>query len=118
MRIAGFFLALVAAGVMLFYLRSGPGAQPTAALNSCINNLRQLDGAKEQWQLENKLTNGTPADVQAVLQYVKGQAMPICAQGGSYTIGPLGQVPTCSNPSHALPTEAPTPPQPSPETAQ
>src|SRR5438552_11815344 len=29
-------------------------ARTTAQLNACINNLRQIDGAIQQWALENK----------------------------------------------------------------
>ena len=29
-------------------------ARNTAQQNACINNLRQLDGGKQQWALENK----------------------------------------------------------------
>ena len=33
----------------------------TPARNACVNNLRQIYGAKEQWALENKkTTNDTP----------------------------------------------------------
>ena len=33
-------------------------ARQTAQTNACINNLRQIDGAKEQWALENKKNQG------------------------------------------------------------
>jgi prepilin-type N-terminal cleavage/methylation domain-containing protein len=33
-------------------------ARGTAQKNACINNLRQIDGAKEQWALENKKSSG------------------------------------------------------------
>jgi hypothetical protein len=34
----------------------------TSAVNVCMNNLRQLDGAKNQWALEGgKTTNDTPS---------------------------------------------------------
>src|SRR5579871_2235653 len=29
-------------------------ARTTSQMNACINNLRQIDGAKQQWALENK----------------------------------------------------------------
>ena len=31
-------------------------ARTTSQMNACINNLRQIDGAKQQWALENKVT--------------------------------------------------------------
>ena len=39
-------------------------ARETAQKNACINNLRQIDGAKEQWALENKKTSAdTPRNI-------------------------------------------------------
>src|SRR3974390_2512450 len=36
-------------------------ARTTSQQNACINNLRQIDGAKQQWALETKqATNATP----------------------------------------------------------
>lgn len=72
------------------------------APNSCLNNLRQLDGAKQLWALENeKTTNDVPAlkELTAVLG-----RMPACPEGGYYTVGPVGEPPVCSvGGTHALP---------------
>jgi hypothetical protein len=68
---------------------------------NCINNLRQLDGAKQQWALENKkpaTAMPTPADITPYLK----DGMPVCPDGGSYTLHALAQVPTCSFQGHAL----------------
>ena len=62
---------------------------------SCINNLRQIDGAKEQWALENKMTNGAPVVVAEVNAYIKGGA-PTCPKGGTYTYGAVDEAPRCS----------------------
>src|SRR5690349_8105969 len=61
-------------------------ARGTAQRNACINNLRQIDGAKEQWALENKKSAGTASDSAGVNAYIKGSA-PACPAGGSYTYG-------------------------------
>lgn len=68
----------------------------TACKNACINNLRQIDLAMEQWSLENKLSQGTPADQAAISQYIKGGSWPVCPGGGFYTAQPLGLPPLCS----------------------
>lgn len=68
--------------------------RPSAS--SCINNLRQLDGALQQWALENKLTNGAPATCTDLLPYLKGQVLPVCPNGGAYSITQVGQSPRCS----------------------
>src|ERR1700719_983124 len=37
-------------------------ARTTSQQNACINNLRQIDGAKQQWALENKVSaTATPS---------------------------------------------------------
>jgi prepilin-type N-terminal cleavage/methylation domain-containing protein len=79
-------------------------ARNTAQKNACINNLRQIDGAKQQWALENKKSDtDTPADAD-VGQYIKN-GFPKCPAGGSYTAGAVNTDPLCSAPSgdHVLP---------------
>ncbi|HSY10486.1 MAG TPA: hypothetical protein VK840_06180 [Candidatus Dormibacteraeota bacterium] len=71
--------------------------------NACINNLRQIDAAKQQWALENKKTADAIPTVQDLLPYFKDGIFPVCPSGGTYTIGIVGEVPTCSVPGHALP---------------
>jgi hypothetical protein len=73
--------------------------------NICINNLRQLDAAKNQWALENNKHNGdicTEEDLKPYIRLVNGQ-LPKCPAGGIYIIGPVGETPKCSVPGHALP---------------
>jgi hypothetical protein len=78
-----------------------------AAKPACVANLKQLDGAKEQWALETRHTNGfrlTKQDIQGVLSNLKNSAMPICPRGGTYVVGPIGASPRCSigGPEHTL----------------
>jgi hypothetical protein len=76
----------------------------TAGHNAaCINNLRQIDAAKEQWALEQMKTNGDAADVTGVCTFLKGGTIPTCPKGGVYTLNPIGSAPTCSIPGHVLP---------------
>jgi hypothetical protein len=74
----------------------------TTPRNGCINNLRQIDGAKEQLQIESKLKDGDIVTITAVSGYIKGGQFPTCPAGGSYTIGPIGVDPTCSIRGHSL----------------
>ena len=79
-------------------------ARNTAQKNACINNLRQIDGAKQQWALENKKSDAdvpVEADVQ---QYIKNNVYPHCPSGGKYTIGAVNVDPTCDQALHVLPT--------------
>jgi prepilin-type N-terminal cleavage/methylation domain-containing protein len=70
-------------------------ARQTAQSNACINNLRIMSAAKQQWALE-KGTTSSPA--QADLQpYISNSGIwPICPAGGTYAINTLTNNPTCS----------------------
>jgi prepilin-type N-terminal cleavage/methylation domain-containing protein len=71
-------------------------ARNTAQKNACINNLRQLDGAKQQWALENKQSDAAVPGDDDVKVYIKNNAMPTCPGGGTYTVGAVNVDPTCS----------------------
>jgi len=71
--------------------------------NTCINNLRQIDAAKNQWALEHGATTGTAVTEDDIKPYLAGGRMPVCPSGGTYTIGKVGENPTCSIPGHVLP---------------
>ncbi|MEI7730015.1 MAG: hypothetical protein WCO56_10615 [Verrucomicrobiota bacterium] len=69
----------------------------------CINNLRQLDGSKEQWALENHKTGkDTPAmtDLVGTDKYVKWSLN--CPQGGIYMLNNMTNKPTCTISGHTL----------------
>lgn len=70
--------------------------QAQAQKNACINNLRQIDGAKQQWALENKKAVGALVSANDVSPYIKGDALPACPSGGTYTLNLVGINPTCS----------------------
>ncbi len=80
-------------------------ARNTSRKNACINNLRQIDGAKEQWALANNAATGnTTVDMTALVGaagYIK--ASPACAAGGAYTVGAVGANPQCDVTDHVLP---------------
>jgi septal ring factor EnvC (AmiA/AmiB activator) len=74
--------------------------------DTCINNLRQIDAAKNEWALENNKTADAIPTAQDIAPYIKLDAngnIPGCPSGGTYTIGAVGVPPTCSIPGHVLP---------------
>jgi hypothetical protein len=75
-------------------------------LNACINNLRLIDAAKMQWALDHNEDNADTPTMEDLRPYLgrgtNGQ-LPWCPGGGVYTIGSVGQKPTCSVPGHVLP---------------
>ena len=77
-------------------------ARTTAQKNSCIANLKQIDGGVQQWALENKKTSTDTPGTTEVAAYLKGNAIPACPGGGSYTINTVSQSPTCNVAGHSL----------------
>jgi len=83
-------------------------ARTTAQTNFCINNLRQIDGAKQEWALENKkqeTDTPTPEQLEPFLRAKFGTF--VCPAGGAYSINPVGEKPACSVPGHQLPSNYP-----------
>ncbi len=70
--------------------------------NACINNLRQLDAAKQQWALEFNKPAGAVPTAQNITPYLPNQALPVCPAGGGYTLNAVGAAPTCNMPGHVL----------------
>jgi hypothetical protein len=80
--------------------------------NFCINNLRQIDAAANQFALEHNLTNDSPInfpnDITPYIKLNSAGKIPGCPQGGIYHISKVGDAPTCSLgttviPAHVLP---------------
>jgi prepilin-type N-terminal cleavage/methylation domain-containing protein len=79
-------------------------ARTTSQMNACINNLRQIDGAKQQWALEHQaLGAATPGitDIQPYLGRGSGGTQPTCPAdssktfGTSYNLNDCQTAPTC-----------------------
>ncbi len=79
---------------------------PESAKNACVNNLRLIDSAKQQWALEFKKTaDDIPIedDLQPYLGRGQKGEMPICPLGGVYSFGPIKEAPRCTIAGHVLP---------------
>jgi prepilin-type N-terminal cleavage/methylation domain-containing protein len=83
-------------------------ARKTSQTNACINNLRQLDGAKQQWALEaGQLPGATPTAAQLQVYLGRGtggslsnMACPLLptaylGQSGGYNINAVSNAPSC-----------------------
>jgi prepilin-type N-terminal cleavage/methylation domain-containing protein len=71
-------------------------ARTQAQGKSCNENLAKIDGAKEQFALENNKAQGDAAgagDLYGADSYIKKE--PVCPGGGAYTIGAIGTDPNC-----------------------
>ena len=74
-------------------------ARTKSQTNACINNLRQVSGAKDQYALDKGGTAPT-AIGDLVTTYIT--KTPTCPASGSYTIGALGTDPSCNVTGHTL----------------
>jgi uncharacterized membrane protein (UPF0136 family) len=77
-------------------------ARESAMKNACITNLQQIEGAKEQWALENKKQAGDLPQASHLFDYLNGRALPLCPSGGTYSINATDTPPTCTIPGHEL----------------
>jgi rRNA maturation protein Nop10 len=67
----------------------------------CLCNLLQLDAAKMEWALkEQKNSSATPTE-KDLAPYLK-DGFPKCPEGGVYTLGTVGDSPTCSVAGHVV----------------
>ena len=81
-----------------------PQKRPGGPICSCLANLKQLDGAKEQWAIDNHKPPGsrlTYSDLVGASLYIK--AVPKCPYGGTYDLNQVGEKPTCTYPGYLLP---------------
>jgi hypothetical protein len=76
--------------------------------NSCIANLKQIEGAIEMYALENKLavTNRIAfADISDGTNKMIGPLINVeltCPAGGTYSVTTVGEPPRCSVPGHSI----------------
>src|SRR5213592_4692432 len=74
-------------------------ARTTSQMNACINNLRQMDGAVQQYALENKLGSTATYTLSVIKPYIKltsGNNLPVCPANGTYSPGStVTNAPTC-----------------------
>ncbi len=88
-------------------------ARATSQANACINNMRQIDAAANEWALEQGRTTGAAISMNTDLTpYIKlntNNQIPGCPAKGTYTVGNVGANPQvqCSlgntvTPNHVL----------------
>ena len=71
-------------------------ARNNARNSACINNLRIIDGSKQQYALEYDAADTSTPTTGNISGYIKGNAMPICPAAGTYSINAVSTLPVCS----------------------
>jgi len=83
------------------WLKPSPGY----SWSSCINDLRQVDGAIQQWAMEHgKADQDKPTwdDIKPYLQARTNEPPPCCPYGGRYILGKASERPRCTIARHKL----------------
>ncbi len=89
-------------------------ARETARKNTCINNLRLIDGAKQTWALENNVATSATPNSSSIAPYLgRGNSVGfaslalanvICPDAGTYNLHTVAEKPSCTfGNKHALP---------------
>ena len=80
-------------------------ARTASQKNACIANMKQIEGAKATWALENKKTAAAtpawPGDLVGATLYIRDE--PKCPAGGTYAVGTVDAKVACDK--AALPDE-------------
>lgn len=74
-------------------------ARATSQQSACINNMRQLANAVNEWSLETGQTTGANvvnADLTPYIQLNSNSSLPPCPARGTYTVGIVGNLPQVS----------------------
>jgi general secretion pathway protein G len=74
-----------------------------ARKQACIENISQIESAKQQWGIEvGKKSGDVPqqSDLIGTDRYIK--IMPKCPGGGTYDFKPIGTTATCTEAGHVL----------------
>ena len=75
-------------------------ARATSQMNACINNLRQIDAAANEFALEQGKKTADPInypnDLTPYIKLNSASSIPPCPAQGTYTITAVGTTPVCS----------------------
>jgi hypothetical protein len=76
------------------------------SMDACINNLRQIDAAKQQWALDHNAPGDAKPSWKDISPYfgrgTTNNLIPRCKYGGIYAIGFISNAPACTIKGHVL----------------
>ncbi len=78
-------------------------ARNTSRTNACINNLRLIEAAKEQYAMANNLADGAAVTQAQIATFMRGNVFPKCPASGVYDEKVVGTSATCTIANHVLP---------------
>jgi prepilin-type N-terminal cleavage/methylation domain-containing protein len=92
-------IGLILAMALPNYLKS----RAQARKQICIENLSQIESAKQVWGVQHGKKDGdavSPSDLIGPDSYIK--VLPVCPGGGSYDFTTIGNNATCNQEGHSL----------------
>lgn len=97
------YIGLLLAVILIVpdFLKAFGRAHDKAMRIECINNLREIEAAKNEWASEKGGENGDVPTAQDLKPHFKNGVFPTCPAAGTYTIGAVGNIPTCSIHGHS-----------------
>ena len=92
-------IGLLAAIVIPNFIKAREASQK----NACIANLKQFEGAKATWALENKkVSTDSPVDADLFGATLYVREKPECPAAGTYALGSVATKATCTIAGHSL----------------
>jgi prepilin-type N-terminal cleavage/methylation domain-containing protein len=93
-------VVLIIAILLAIAIPNFESARESSRAKTCQTNLRQMDTAKEHWAMENgRVASDSPTAAELVTEYMRARyedQLPVCPSGGTYTLGNMSTLPTCT----------------------
>ncbi|MDF3129171.1 type II secretion system protein [Kiritimatiellaeota bacterium B1221] len=77
-------------------------ARDEAREKSCINSLRLIEAAKDQYAIDNDIASGTVIPNTELQNYMKGETMPTCPSNGTISANGVDTPASCTTSGHEL----------------
>jgi len=77
-------------------------AQAQARMMTCMDNLREIEAAKQRWAMEKQQTPNAFPTLVDLAPFLPGRALPVCPAGGTYSINSMSSVAGCSIAGHVI----------------
>ncbi len=92
-------IGLLAAIAIPSFMKARMSSQQSA----CINNLKQIDAAKDQWALEAKKATADTVTYADLVSFLKNPvAATNCPAGGTVSVSTVGSNAVCTRAGHVL----------------
>lgn len=88
-------VGLVGLAALCFDFGNARVHSTVSTMNQCLNNLREIERAKETWALTRGASNGVVLDWSSIRDAFPS-GFPKCPEGGTYRLGKVGESVSCT----------------------